>query len=95
MASLMASYLTNILYPQASDRDAAVARLRGEIAALDFAIGTGVLTTSYDGKSATYDSFEEMKRRRGFLVNQLLSLAGPAGYRRPGAGFATFSRTSR
>lgn len=81
----------DILYPTAEDRAVAVAGLRAEVIGLRRAIGAGLLTASYDGKSVSYGDFAEMKMRLNFAEGQLMSLAMP-GYKRPTAGFAVFRR---
>lgn len=62
------------------------------IAALTDAIASGARSVSYEGKSVSYGSLEEMMKALAFL-QQLQDQAN--GVRRPVAGFAGFSRGRR
>lgn len=62
-----------------------------EILALKGAIASGAKTVSYDGKSVSYDDLEGMKRRLALLIGWQMQALDPT-YRRPQAGFATFTR---
>lgn len=86
---------TSLLYPTEADRALAVATLRAQISGLQAAIRSGVTTASYDGKSTTFASFEDMQRALGLAVRELSDLLAPTGYRRPTAGFAVFNRGNR
>ncbi|MRI57420.1 hypothetical protein D8770_26310 [Methylobacterium sp. DB1607] len=57
-----------------------------QIAALEAALAQGVLSVSYEGKSASYRSFEEMIQVIAYLKRQ----SSPK--KRPVAGFAGFGR---
>ena len=70
----------------------------GQIAAMQAALAQGVLTVSYEGKSASYRSFQEMIQTIAYLERlqarasgQRVSTVGLAsfdrGYSRRGCGF--------
>lgn len=60
----------------------------GMIAALQAAIGQGVLSVSYEGKSASYRSLNEMIQAVSYLQRQQDKANG---VKRPVAGFAGFA----
>ncbi len=62
-----------------------------EILALRKAIASGVKSASYDGKTVTYDDIAGMQRRLALIEGWQMQFLQP-GYRRPMAGFATFTR---
>ena len=51
-------------------------QLQGQIDALVTAIGSGVMSVSYEGKSVSYSSFDEMTKRVAFLRRELARLTG-------------------
>ncbi|MBP2494949.1 hypothetical protein ABID82_006982 [Methylobacterium sp. PvP062] len=59
------------------------------ITAIEDALAQGVLTVSYEGKSASYRSFEEMLKILGYLRRQL---ARANGQRVSNVGLASFDR---
>lgn len=60
-----------------------------QIAAMEAALAQGVTSVSYEGKSASYRSFEEMIQIIAYLKRQQAKAAGTG---RAVAGFAGFSR---
>ncbi len=63
-----------------------------QIAALQAAIGEGVTSVSYDGKSASYRSLDEMIQAVAYLQRQQLRANGTPP---PVAGYAAFNRGYR
>lgn len=72
-----------------------------QIAAMEAALAQGVLSASYDGKSASYRSFQEMiqiiaylKRQQAKANGQGRAVAGVAGfssgYRTRGSGYGGY-----
>ena len=59
------------------------------IAALEDALAQGVLSVSYEGKSASYRSFAEMMQVLAYFRRQL---AKAAGLKTSNVGLATFDR---
>ena len=68
-----------------------IATLTAQVASIRGAIAAGLDSASYDGKSVHYRSLNEMKQALNFAEAQLNALVQP-GYRKPQAGFATFTR---
>lgn len=64
----------------------------GQIAALNEAIASGALTVSYEGKSVTYRSFDDMIKSVSYL-QRLQDRAN--GIRVPTVGLASFDRGYR
>ncbi|MDV2988161.1 UNVERIFIED_CONTAM: hypothetical protein Q9R58_28060 [Methylobacteriaceae bacterium AG10] len=63
-----------------------------QIAAMEAALAQGVTSVSYEGKSASYRSLEEMIQTIAYLKRQDAKAAGRG---RAVAGFAGFSRGYR
>ncbi len=63
-----------------------------QIAAMQAALAQGVLTVSYEGKSASYRSFQEMIQIIAYLERQQ---ARANGQRVPTVGLASFDRGYR
>lgn len=58
---------------------------QAEVDALDLMIGSGVLSTSYDGKRIEYRTMDELLAARAFKAAQLAKQSGsaPASYSNP------------
>ncbi len=63
-----------------------------QIAALEASLAQGTMSVSYEGKSATYRSFQEMIQIIAYLKRQQAKANGQG---RPVAGFAGFSNGYR
>lgn len=70
----------------------AVIDYTGQIIAINNAIAAGVTSVSYEGKSATYRSFDEMIQTVAYLERQQTRANGQ---RVPISGVASFSKFGR
>jgi hypothetical protein len=67
--------------------------VRTQIEALQTALSQGAVSISYEGRTVTYRSVEEMERALSILTNELAGLEGrPKAHRRK---FAEFDRGYR